>query len=224
MRVVSKLVPALALALAFVLGGLAPAHADFLSGTIRVHGGGAGGFGISGDLEEEAFSQGARGGTFGARVGVEILFMNLWLGHDQYRDRDGLVGTWTTLPMLGFDSQFDVGSPGTPTQLASGKMVKGKSKWFIHIGLGAGFGLGTGQQIDPPLDNSEVTDKGFMLEGEMGLARRLGKYFSMGIAVPLQLRVMYKNGAGQAVNEPSSRYESFAYSALLNLRLKIKLF
>jgi len=201
-----------------------PAFADIVSGTVRVHGGAASGRGVSGDLKDSSFSEGAEGATYGARVGVEVFFINLWVGHDQYVGSDGLVGTWTTLPMIGFDTEFDVGSGGAPTQGANGKVVPGAPDWFVHMAFGAGFGVGTGQQIDPPLDNAEITDKGFLFEGEVGLARKLGSALSIGIAVPVQYRFMFKNGADAAANSPSDRYQSVAASALLNLRFKLRLF
>ena len=200
-----------------------PAFADLMSGTVRVHGGAASGRGISGDLKDQSFAEGAEGGTYGVRAGVEVFFLNLWLGHDQYVTSDGLVGTWTTLPMIGFDTQFDVGSPGAAEQNDDGKMVAGATDWFIHFSFGAGFGLGTGQQVDPPLDNSEITDKGVMFEGEVGLAKKLGTSLSIGLAVPVQYRVMFKNGADAVANNPEDRYHSVAASALLNLRFKLNL-
>lgn len=209
--------------LALAMSSAPLAHADIIGGSVRVHGGGASGKGIKGDLKDESFAEGVQGGTYGVRVGVEVFFLNLWLGHDQYVGSDGLVGTWTTLPMIGFDTQFDVGSPGPATQNSAGKMVRGAPNWFFHVGFGAGFGVGTGQQIDPPLDNAEVTDKGFMFEGEVGLARKLGAGLSLGLAVPVQYRVMFKNGADAVANNPEDRYHSLAGSVLLNFKYKLKL-
>ncbi len=207
------------------LFALAPvdAHADLFSASARVHGGYADGRGLGGALDDEAFSAGSAGASYGARVGVEVFFVNLWIGHDQYRTSDGLIGTWTTLPMIGFDTEFDVGTPGKATPGKDGNMVPGDTNWFLHFGFGVGFGLGTGQQIDPPLDNSEITDKGFLVEAEIGLGRRIARGLSLGLAVPVQGRMMFKNGADAVANDPNDRYQSLAYAALLNLRLKLKL-
>jgi hypothetical protein len=198
------------------------ASADLLSGTVRVQGGGAGGVGISGVVKDEAFSDGVRGGTYGARVGVEVLFFNLWIGHDQYVNSDGLLGTWTTLPMIGFDTQFDVGQ-GEAIANPTGKMKQGPADWFVHLAFGAGFGLGTGQQVEPPLDNAQISDKGVMFEGEIGINKKLGDSFSLGLAVPLQYRIMFKNDADAVANDASDRYTSVAAAALVNLRFKLKL-
>lgn len=216
-----------ALAAAVVLVAAPPgtgvARADLLSGTVRISAGASGGEGLTGDLENESFAAGTRGATYGARVGVEVLFLNLWLGHDQYVDQDGLLGTWTTLPMIGFDTQLDVGQGGSPTKNAQGQLVPGSKRWFVSAAFGAGFGLGTGRQIDPPLDNSEVTDKGFMLEGEVGLNRKLGGGLSFGLWVPVQWRILFKNGADAVVNSPGDRYQELNVAALVGLRYKLKL-
>ncbi|MBT8492243.1 MAG: hypothetical protein KJO07_04215 [Deltaproteobacteria bacterium] len=198
------------------------ADADLLSGTLRVQGGGAYGKGLSGDLKDEAFEEGVRGGTYGVRAGVEVFFINLWIGHDQYLDPDGFQGTWTTLPMIGFDTEFDLGA-GAIIPNPTKKMKRGPSKWSLHLGFGAGFGLGTGQQVEPPLDNGQVSDKGFMFEGEVGINRKLGDSFSLGVAVPLQYRIMFKNDADSVANDPDDRYTSAIGSVLVNLRFKLKL-
>lgn len=210
-------------ALAILAAAAPEARADFLSGTIRVHGGASGGVGVSGDLKDESFGEGTRGGTYGARVGLEVLFLNIWLGHDQYVDQDGLLGTWSTLPMIGFDTQFDVGKPPEQVSKTEG-LIQPKSKWFVSLGFGAGFGLGTGQQIELPLDNAEVSDKGVMFEGEFGLNRRLGGGLSFGITLPVQWRILFKNGADAAVNNPNDRYQEINASLLLGLRYKLKIF
>src|SRR5690349_7966363 len=135
----------------------AAARADIISVLAQVHGGGSAGRGLGGDRKDEAFHDGASGGTYGAKLGVEILFIDVWVGHDQYRDADRLLGTWTTF-MSGFDVEFDLGSTKGGTRNDRGEVDGGFSSGYAEFGMGAGFGLGTGQQVDPPLDNGQLTD------------------------------------------------------------------
>ena len=203
----------------------ATSAADILSLRLQAQGGTASGKGLSGDLADEAFHAGASGITYGAIVGVEVLFIDVWVEHNQYQDSQGLAGTWTQF-MTGLDIQFDISQKTRGGKLDDeGRIIGGDpyAPVFAEIGGGLGFGVGTGQQIDLPLDNSEVSDKGFLLQGHAGLNYRLTPRLSLGAMVPVQIAYMFKNGADDAANDPSSQYRSLAYAFLVDLRYTWKL-
>ncbi|MEZ4404816.1 MAG: hypothetical protein R3B06_32810 [Kofleriaceae bacterium] len=190
-----------------------PAHADLLSLRLEAHGGGAGGVGVAGDQKDNAFQAGARGGAYGALVGVEVLFIDVWVQHHQFND-GALVGTWTQF-MTGMDVDVDLGAP------TGGK--KGRPKGYFEAGLGLGFGVGTGQQVVLPLDNGEVTDKGFLLEAKLGAGLNLGPLFSIGVVVPVSGGYFFKSGPGIVANDQGTHYQAVDAAVLVNFRAKLKL-
>ena len=202
--------------------GLAPAaaHADIVSLLVQVHGGGSTGRGLEGEPKEEAFHDGASGGTYGAKVGLEVLFVDVWVGHDQYRDGDRLLGTWTTF-MSGFDVEIDLGSRKEGTRNDRGEVDGGYSAGYAELGMGAGFGLGTGQQVDPPLDNGQITDKGFVAQAFVGAGWRFNSFLSLGLHVPVQAAYLFKSGNGAAANDLDTHYTEMSVAALLALRMNV---
>lgn len=192
------------------------AHADVLSLYGEVHGGYSGGKGQSGALKDEAFHANADGGAYGFKVGAEVLLIDGWVQHDQYRTGDGLVGTWTQL-MAGLDTEI-------PTGEKEGADAQGKGGYassYVELGAAIGFGVGTGQQVMPPLDNSEVTDKGFLLQGAAGFAWRLTEQVSFGVTVPVQVGYLFKNGAEAVANDVDDQYVELSFAALASLRLDL---
>jgi hypothetical protein len=209
-----------ALAVLAVLGLLrGDAHADVLSLNATVQGGGSGGSGISGDAQEAAFHEGTAGGAYGVMLGVEFLFIDGWVEHTQYRDGEGLTGTWTQF-MAGVDLKVNVG------EARGGSVEDGKRtgdtyhSTYIEMGLGTGFGVGTGQQVMPPLDNAQVTDKGFLVQASFGLGYRLNRVISLGVRVPVQGGYMFKNGVA---NDNGNQYISAQAAVLLGMRFDLQL-
>lgn len=193
------------------------ASADVFSIRAEAHGGGAGGMGIAGERKDAAFQNTARGGTYGALVGAEVLFLDAWIQHHQYNDGE-LLGTWTQF-MAGLDLEFPVGG-GEPIPGAKDG-AKTKAKGYIELGLGVGFGVGTDRQVDPPLDNSEVNDKGFLVEGRLGAGANLGSVLSLGVSLPVTAGYYFMSDAGTA-NNTGTHYQAIEAALLVNLRLKIK--
>jgi hypothetical protein len=272
--------PAWLAALVLVLLAPATAAADVLSLYAAVQGGGAGGQGVDGEAQDEAFHAGAQGLAYGALVGAEVLFIDGWVEHTQHRADGKLAGTWTQF-MLGLDTRIDLGQPdaapapaqpasppaavarateapaeapaaggaGEPGTTADGeaaaagqgaqgaqpapappapapppaprKAAAGHAPGYIDLGLAAGFGVGTGQQVMPPLDNSELTDKGFLGQIHVGLGYRLTSALSVGVRVPVQAAYLFKTGDGAAANDRGNQYVSVNASVLLELRLNL---
>jgi len=199
------------------------ANADVLSLNASGFAGGASGMGVGGAQQDDAFHEGAQGGAYGASVGVEFLLLDGWIDHTQYRNSDGLAGTWTQF-MLGVDAEIGLGEPEHEEVLGRGDNPKPKLKpytpGFIELGIGVGFGVGTGQQIDPPLDYTQVTDRGFLLQASAQVAYRLSQVFSLGLKVPVQWGYMFKKGVA---NDENNHYQSVQGAVLLNLQMKFRL-
>jgi hypothetical protein len=203
------------LSLFVVAAAASSANADVLLLYGNVHGGVMGGKGTGGDQKDEAFFQNAPNGTYGLSVAGRFLFFAAEISHDQYSFFGGETAnslrTWTQFS-AGVDFDIDLGSEKEK------KEHKGK---FIQFSALAGFGLGTGQQVMPPLDNGQVTDKGFMLGGRIGIGAHASKLFDYGIQVPVQYGYFFKNGV--AANDVSNHYRGVHAEALVFLRLNIKL-
>ena len=193
------------------------ASADVLSLRAEAHGGGAGGLGVAGDRKDDAFQNNARGGAYGALVGVEFLFIDAWVQHHQYSD-GSLIGTWTQF-MAGFDVDIDLGAP---KPLAGAKKAVGRPKGFMEIGLGFGFGLGTDRQVDPPLNNAQVSDKGFLVEARFAAGYNLNRVMSVGVALPVSYGYMFISGDGAVANEDENQYQSIQAALMFNLRFRLK--
>jgi hypothetical protein len=266
-----------------LLALLAPAaaSADVLSLYAAVQGGGAGGQGVDGEAQDEAFHPSVQGLAYGALVGAEVLFIDGWVEHTQHMRDGSLAGTWTQF-MVGLDTQIDLGGSDAPPALAepasppaaaepaaeqpgaeqtvagapaageegapdageegaqpaqpaprqpapakpaaqpaARKPVQGYAPGYIDLGLAAGFGVGTGQQVMPPLDNSELTDKGFLGQVHVGLGYRLARALSVGVRVPVQAGYLFKTGEGAAANDRGNQYVSVNVSVLVELRLNL---
>jgi hypothetical protein len=198
------------------------ASADLLSGYAQVQGGGASGAGLFGDQMDAAFHKQAEGITYGAYVGVEIVLVDVWVEHNQFIVNGGVEGTWTQF-MTGLDVEFDLGHKEGGTRLENGEVKGGFTRWYGEFGLGTGFGVGTGQQVDPPLDNSQVTDKGFLVQASIGGGFRLSRYLSLGLSLPMQAGYMFKSGPGASANDLETNYGSMQAAALLNMRFKVQI-
>ena len=180
------------------------AGADLLSLYGQVHAGGSSGKGMGGDLKDDAFHDNASGATYGVKVGAEIALIDVWLQHDQYYNDGGVHGTWTQI-MTGLDMELDIGSA------------------YLELGTGAGLAFGTGQQVNPPLDDGEITDKGIIVEARGGLGYRFAPFLSIGATVPVQAGYLLKSGAGSDVEGLSRGYTESSIALLGYLRFNPKL-
>jgi hypothetical protein len=204
-------------ALLMALAGTA--SADIFSVRAEAHGGGAGGMGVAGEAKDRAFQNVARGGAYGVLVGAEILFFDAWVQHHQYNDGE-LLGTWTQF-MAGLDLEHGIGGGELIPGAKDGERTKPSG--YIELGLGVGFGVGTDRQIDPPLDNSEVADKGFLLEGHFAAGKNLGSgALSIGVLVPVTAGYYFVQGMDASANEVDTHYQAVEAAFLVNLRVKIK--
>ncbi len=197
----------------------AEADPEFLVLYAGVDGGAMFGKGTGGDQKDAAFFANAPHATYGAIVGARVLFLGAAIEHHQYVGDKKINGesngsglaTWTQIS-AGLDLNVGLGSE---------KEKKAGKGGFVHLGATAGFGVGTGQQVDPPLSNDEVTDKGFLLTGTLGFGKHLNKLLDVGISVPVTWGYYFKNGV--AANDVSNHYQGIHVEGLVYVRLNLKL-
>jgi hypothetical protein len=203
-----------ALSFAAVLAAATPASADVLKLFAEADGGGVYGTGTSGDkpIKDAAFFAKAPRLDYGAMIGAEFLFLGAWIQHHQFTDGSRLA-TWTQFG-TGVHVQIDLGDAS---------QQKAHQGGFVEFGAGGWFGLGTGQQVSPPLDNAQISDKAFLLEARVGFGTHLSSVFDLGVAVPVSWGYFFKNGNGAAVNDVSTHYQSIQGEALVYLRGNIRL-
>ncbi len=199
-----------ALALVVLLAPAA-ASADTFKLFGEIHAGGMYGKGIAGDQQNASFFANSPHGMYGAEIGAEFLFFDAWIQHHQYTDGSRLT-TWTQFG-LGIHNTMDLGS--------AEDQKKGKGGYF-EFGGGVWFGFGTGQQVMPPLDNAQVSDKGFLAEGRVGFGTHLSKEFDLGLQLPVSYGFFFKNGV--AANNVSNQYRAIQGELLVALRGNLRLF
>jgi hypothetical protein len=113
------------------------------------------------------------GPALGFEVGAEILFLDFMINgtriFDQVADSQGEKGGGLFFQFLtGIDGDFAIGDSSDPSL-------------FLRLGLNGGFALGTHRKVKPPLDNAQVSDKGFVTNGVVALDYHLGKLFVLGV-------------------------------------------
>lgn len=190
-----------AIALAVASGS---ASADVLKLFAEAHGGGAYGSGVAGDLKDASFFGQAKGPAYGLLIGGKVLFVNAWLQHHQFSGGDGLR-TWT---------QFGVGSRG------SIDIGDSESGLYVELGAGLWYGMGTGAQVKPPLDRSQVTDRGIIGEARVGVGKHLSSIFDLGVIVPVSYGYFLRSSAG-GLSDLSTHYIGFQAEGLIALRANI---
>jgi hypothetical protein len=204
----------IALAIVTVLLCAPAARADIFEARAEIHAGGGGGVGIGGQQKDSAFFAKAPNGAYGALVGAKILIADGFIEHMQYTDGSH-IATWT---------QFAIGmriDQKTGGQASANGVPEQKPTGYWDLGIHAAFGLGTGAQVMPPLDNAQITDKAFTLEVRGGFGKLLGSGFRIGIEIPISGGYFFKSGNGATANDLSTHYQGIEASALLVLGLEI---
>lgn len=200
---------------ALVSAGLsARADADVFKLFGEVHGGAVGGKGLSGDPvdQDKDFFSHVPHGAYGLRLGARLLIFDGIIEHHQFTNGSRL-STWT---------QFAVGI-GIEPDLGDEAARKAHKGGFIEAGINLGFGLGTGQQVDPPLSNDEISDKAFIVEGRFGFGKHINKLFDVGLVVPASWGYFIKNDFDTGANNLTNHYRSFQIAGLGYLRVNLRL-
>lgn len=206
------------------LGGSASADAFKLYA--EVHAGGTLGTGLTGDRKDDAFFKRAAPPTYGILLGGRFLIVNAQIQHHQFArlgsggEAESDLSTWTQFDLgLGFTAEMGAKPPKQP-----GEKEPPKSGSFLGLGFNVGFGVGTGEQVEPPLSNDEVTDKGFLVEGRLDFGKHLSDVFDAGLQIPISYGYFFKSGEGAAANDVSTQYQGLQGSALIYLRANVRLF
>lgn len=113
------------------------------------------------------------GPGLGFEVGAEVLFLDFMINgtriFDASADSEGDSGGGFFFQFLtGLDGDFRVGDAHD-------------SPLFLRAGVNTGVALGTHRRVKPPLDNAQVSDKGFVFNGVVALDYHLGKLFVLGV-------------------------------------------
>lgn len=209
-------------ALAIVVSSApAPAEANVFKLYAEAHGGGMYGKGTGGDLVnntqsmyDEAFFENAGPALYGVAVGARFLILAVEIQHHQFVG-GGDLSTWTQFG-AGLQFEIDVGS----ASVADKKAGKGA---YVQLGTMLFFGVGTGQQVMPPLSNDELTDKGFLLQGSFDFGKHLNKALDIGVSIPVSYGYFFKSGGPAVANDVSTHYQSAQVEALLVVRGNFKL-
>ena len=191
-----------------------PASADVLKLFLEADGGGVVGQGETGNqvVKDSAFFAKAPHLAYGGLLGVELMFLDVMVQHHQFTDGNR-IATWTQFG-LAAHLQFDFGTP---------EQQKAHEGGFFEVSGGGWVGLGTGQQVSPPLDNAQISDKAVLVEGRAGVGTHLSSVFDLGIQVPVSWGYFFKNGNGAAVNNASTRYQAVQAEGLVFVRANIGL-
>ncbi|HEU0033683.1 MAG TPA: hypothetical protein VFQ53_23815 [Kofleriaceae bacterium] len=212
---------ALGLSLVLLTMTATAADADAVVVYGDLQGGGMYGKATGGDaaVQDQAFFANVPNALWGLSVSGRFLFLGGTIQHQQFVG-NGDLATWTQLT-AGLDFAVDLGGD-TPSAAPSDKDKKKERKGaYVHLTAGGGFGVGTGQQVDPPLDNAQIDDKAFLLQGSLGIGKHLGSFLDVGLSVPVTYGYFFKNGV--PANDLSNHYQGIHVEALAYLRLYIKL-
>jgi hypothetical protein len=123
------------------------------------------------DSKTPDFFDKTRGGVVGFELGVKLLVLDLSANFLQVINGSGRVGTLTQF-LLGVELDFPVGS---------GRSNESRNRTILRPGINAGFGFGTPGPVDPPLTNSQISDKGFISNLKLALEHFLNPYIGVGI-------------------------------------------
>ena len=189
------------------------ASADILKLSAELDAGGQHGTGVSGAQKDNDFFASSPPIVYGAQIGAELFgLIDAWVQHHQFTDGSRIT-TWT---QFGAGLHFQV-------QLGDAKAQKATTNPFVEVAIGLWFGVGTGQQVDPPLDNAQITDKGFLADGRLGIGKHINSYMDIGVSVPVSYGYFFKNGNGVAANDTNNHYQGAQGELLGYLRFNLKL-
>jgi hypothetical protein len=147
---VKRIAVAAALALAALLAAPRPADARLVDLHVGGRAGGLTGWGTTANTPD--FFEHTRGAGVGFEAGLKLLVVDLSVTFTQVADGSGTVGTLTQF-LLG--TNFDIPAGHL-------KFENGQPRSVFRPGFQGGFGFGTAGPVNLPLDNKQVSDKGFV--------------------------------------------------------------
>jgi len=161
---------------------------------------------LTGQGETDFFARN-QGGMTGFKAGAEILFIDVFVDFKQGWGKPGQSQNldWTSAWigfMLGIDLDLHFGE---------------QKKWHFLIGADAGFGIGTAGPINPPVDNADVSSKGFVAQGRAGLDYHFTKVFAIGVEADLGYHYLFLNGL--PVNVVDNHEQGIHFLGMLTTKL-----
>jgi hypothetical protein len=159
---------------------------------------------LGGDQDDTNFFQRTKGFAYGAVVGAQVLFLRFWIDHQEYTNFSDFKGTWTQF-MLGGEFGLPLGEV-LPVDFG--------------IRFGAGYGIGTGQQAVPPLNNGDVSDRGIVLEVAPAIRYKFASVLALGFELPIAFSFLTKTDAPITT---SDKYTSFGVKGLVFLEVSVGL-
>jgi hypothetical protein len=204
-----RLATALVLAVFAVLGLAArPAEARLIDARAGVRFGGVTGWGTTSATPD--FFDRRKGVGPGFELGVKLLVFDVSTNFTQFIDGNGRAGTLEQL-LAGINIDVPVGND----KFYEG-VERGKSRNIVRPIFMVGVAAGTPEPIHPPLDNAQISDKGFVSYLGFGYEHFLNEF--LGVGVQADYGYHYFVGGGKtmmAANQThSSGYQLDAFAAL----------
>ena len=161
-----------ALLLTIVLGGALlaarPAEARLIDLYAGGTAGGMAGWGTTPNTPD--FFDTTRGGGVGFNLGLKLLIFDFSTNFFQTFDSSGAAGTLVQF-LLG--TEFDI-------PLGEAKLPDGQSQHVLEPEIAGGFGFGTPGPVNPPLNDSQVSAKGVVVNATVGYEYYFNPFIAVG--------------------------------------------
>jgi hypothetical protein len=159
------------------------------------------------------FYRQTRGPGLGAEVGVRLLVLDLSVRFFQVIGSNGREGTISYIPMLGPSFEIPVMGGGTD--------IHGRPRpatVVLRPGVAAGFGFGTPGPAHAPLSADQISAKGLLVMGRLGVERFFGPV--LGLAAQVEGGYHYFLGGaglinGSAVSDHSEGWQLGAFGSII---------
>jgi hypothetical protein len=202
-RILSSSSLALTLA-AFVCVGLSlaarPAQARLIDLRAGVIGGGLTGWGQTANTPD--FFKRRQGPGAGVEVGVKLLVFDVSASFLQLFNGSGTAGTLTQL-LAGVNIDVPVGND----KFQEG-VERGKSRNVIRPIANLGFAVGTPEPVKPPLDNAQISAKGFVSYMGLGYEHFLNEFFGVGAQANFGYHYFIDGGMSEMTAVPNQTHSA----------------
>jgi len=197
---------AVALVLAIAVFGVAslragPAEARLIDLHAGAIAGGITGWGTT--TETPDFFQRRRGPGAGVELGVKMLVFDLSADFFQVFDGNGRAGTLSQL-LFGVNIDVPVGN-----QKFQDGVERGKSKNIIRPVANIGVAAGTPEPVHPPLDNAQISSKGFVSYWGIGYEHFINEFLGVGAAANFGYHYFIDGGISMTdPNQPNQNHSA----------------
>jgi len=189
-----------ALLLAIVLGSALlaarPAEARLIDLYAGATAGGMAGWGTTPGTPD--FFDTTRGGGVGFNLGLKLLIFDFSTNFFQTFNGSGAAGTLIQF-LLGTEVDIPLGGA---------KLPDGQSQNVLEPEIAGGFGFGTPGPVNPPLNDSQVSAKGFVANAIVGYEYFFNPFIAIGAKGTFGYHYFFD---GDVVNSPSVQDHSSGY-------------